>query len=44
MRIILFIDEDAIIEKILMHCGLWKGPPIRPPPAEKPPLIFPVTK
>jgi hypothetical protein len=60
MRIISFIEEDAVIEKIvtpvykgvecepfgfnllcllpfLRHCGLWKEPPIRPPPEEKPP-------
>jgi hypothetical protein len=37
MKIISFIDEDAIIRKILKHCGLWKEPVIRPPPEEKPP-------
>jgi hypothetical protein len=37
MRIISFIEETAVIEKILRHCGLWREPPIRPPPEEKPP-------
>jgi hypothetical protein len=37
MRIVSFIDEDAIIEKILKHCGLWKEQASRPPPEEKPP-------
>ena len=37
MRVISFIDEDVIIEKILRHCGLWKEPAPRPPPEEKPP-------
>jgi hypothetical protein len=32
MRIISFIEEDVVIEKILRHCDLWKEPPIRPPP------------
>jgi hypothetical protein len=37
MRIVPFIDENAIIRKILKHCGLWKEPVIRPPSEEKPP-------
>jgi hypothetical protein len=37
MRIISFIDEEAIIQKILKHCGLWKEQSPRPPPEEKPP-------
>jgi hypothetical protein len=45
MRVISFIEEDAVIEKILRrfevpdggrHCGLWKEPPIRPPPIASP--------
>jgi hypothetical protein len=32
-----FIDEDAVIRKILKHCGLWKEQAPRPPPEEKPP-------
>ena len=39
MRIISFIDEDAIIQKILKHCGLWKEQSPRPPPEEKLPLV-----
>jgi hypothetical protein len=37
MRVISFIEQDAVIEKILRHCGLWKEPPIRPPPTAPPP-------
>jgi len=45
MRVISFIEKDAVIEKILRrfevpdggrHCGLWKEPPIRPPPTAPP--------
>jgi hypothetical protein len=32
MKIISFIEEDAVIRKILRHCGLWKDVPIRAPP------------
>jgi hypothetical protein len=39
MRIVSFIDENAIIEKILKHCGLWKEQAPRPPPEEKPPPV-----
>jgi hypothetical protein len=35
MRIISFIEEEAVIEQILRYCGLCKMPPIRPPPEEK---------
>jgi hypothetical protein len=36
-----FIEEEVVIEKILRHCGLWKEPPIRPPPkAEDPTLDY----
>jgi len=31
MRIIAFIDNPPVIEKILRHLGLW-DPPERPPP------------
>jgi len=27
MRIISFIEEAAVIEKILRHCGLWRSRP-----------------
>jgi hypothetical protein len=36
MRVISFIEKDTVIEKILRHCGLWKEPPIRPPPSDPP--------
>jgi hypothetical protein len=39
MRVVSFIDEEAVIRKILKHCGLWKDQPIRPPPEEKPPPV-----
>ena len=48
MKIISFIEEETVIRKILRrfevpdggkHCGLWKDPPIRPPPQEKPPPV-----
>jgi hypothetical protein len=32
MRVIGFIDESAVIEKILRNCGLWKESPPRAPP------------
>ena len=37
MRVVSFIEEDAVIEKILRHCGLWKEQAPRLPPEEKPP-------
>jgi C4-type Zn-finger protein len=30
MRIVSFIEEVAVIRKILQHCGIWKESPIRP--------------
>jgi len=42
MRIISFIEEDAVIGKILRHCGLWKEPRIRPPPTALPVLKEPM--
>jgi hypothetical protein len=39
MRIISFIEGKLVIEKILRHFGLWKEPPIRPPPEEMPPPV-----
>ncbi|OGJ93347.1 MAG: hypothetical protein A2350_21225 [Candidatus Raymondbacteria bacterium RifOxyB12_full_50_8] len=45
MKIISFIDQDDIIERILKHCGLWKDPlrsresEARPQP-RPPPEIF----
>ena len=41
MKIVSFITEAAVVQKILRHCRLWKEPlpiPIRPPPAIPPPL------
>jgi hypothetical protein len=32
MKVISFIEDDAIIKKILKHCGKWKEPVPRPPP------------
>ena len=32
MRIVSFIEEEPIIEKILRHCNLWKEEPTRSPP------------
>jgi hypothetical protein len=37
MRIVGFIEEDVVIERILRHCNLWKDIPVRGPPAEKSP-------
>jgi hypothetical protein len=34
MKVIGFIDESAVIEKILRNCNLWKEPAPRPPPAK----------
>jgi hypothetical protein len=40
MKIVGFIEEPLVIEKILRHCELWKESAPRPPPAETlwPPL------
>jgi hypothetical protein len=40
MRVISFIEDQAVIEKILKHLGLWQVKP-RPPPwiAKTPPLF-----
>jgi hypothetical protein len=38
MKIISFIEQDEVIRRILTHYGLWKGPPVRPPPG-MPPLV-----
>ena len=35
MRIVAFIDEDAVIVKILKHVGLWERPLAHAPPAPK---------
>ena len=32
MRIVAFIEEEKVIEKILRHCDLWKDHKPRPPP------------
>jgi len=34
MKIVAFIEEASVIEKILRHCELWKEPPPHPPPAQ----------
>jgi hypothetical protein len=34
MKIIGFIEETVVIEKILRHCELWKEPAPRPPPPQ----------
>jgi hypothetical protein len=34
MKIISFIKEAAVIEKILRQCELWKEPPMRGSPVE----------
>ncbi len=33
MRIIAFIDQPEVIEKILTHLGLWPAPSHAPPPS-----------
>jgi hypothetical protein len=35
MKIVSFIEEPPVIEKILRHCKLWKDAPPRPPPVER---------
>jgi hypothetical protein len=35
MKIVSFIEESLVIEKILRHCDLWKEPAPRPPPQNK---------
>ena len=32
MKIVAFIEEEPVIEKILRHCKLWQEEPARPPP------------
>jgi hypothetical protein len=34
MKIIAFIKESRVIEKILRHCELWKEPAPHPPPVK----------
>ena len=34
MKIVGFIEESKIIEKIVRHFELWKEPAPRPPPAK----------
>jgi hypothetical protein len=36
MRIIAFIEQPAVIEKILRHLGLWPAPAHSPPAAARP--------
>ncbi len=40
MRVIAFIDNPEVVEKILRHLKIWCGPaafaPARPPPASDP--------
>jgi len=33
MKIVAFIEEPNVIEKILRHSELWKEPALHPPPA-----------
>jgi hypothetical protein len=40
MKIVSFIEEDAVIRQILRHCGLWKEPAPRAPPVNKPPPVL----
>jgi len=37
MKIISFIEEDMVIEKILRHCGLWKEQGAAPAAGREPP-------
>ena len=39
MKIIGFIDQDDVIERILRHRGLWRKNPPRPPPVKPPHAI-----
>ena len=42
MRIIAFIEQPEVIEKILTHLGLWPTH-IHSPPAGAPVVVFPAT-
>ncbi len=42
MRILAFIEQPEVIEKILIHLGLWPAP-AHSPPAGVPVAIFPAT-
>jgi hypothetical protein len=35
MKVVSFIEEDTVIEKILRHCNLWKEEAARPPPTNQ---------
>jgi hypothetical protein len=35
MKIVGFIEESSVIERILRRCNLWKEPPMRAPPVER---------
>jgi hypothetical protein len=39
MKIIAFIENAPVIEKILRHCELWKEPAPRPPPPQVAPKL-----
>jgi hypothetical protein len=43
MKIIAFIEghQQAVLEKILRHAGLWNPPPPRPPPRAPPTVVPP---
>ena len=38
MRILAFIEDEEVIEKILKHLGLWEVK-VRPPPKAKAPSV-----
>ena len=40
MRILVFIDDQEVIRKILSHLGLWKRTPRAPPPPPAPTVIL----
>jgi hypothetical protein len=39
MRIVSFIEQKLVIEKVHRHCGLWREQAPRPPPEENPPPV-----
>ena len=41
MRIVAFIEEKTLIEKILRHCRIWQDRKPRPPPKPPPNQLIP---
>jgi hypothetical protein len=41
MRIVAFVNEKEVVEKILRHCDLWQKQEPHPPPKPPPNQVIP---